>query len=94
MFNKFFSSKPTGRRVKYQNSPAASAEDDHKGAFRRHKPDYWLLIVPLALLTLGLIVVYSISPGLAAAQETNQNYYVTKQFIAIGMGIAAFLLSE
>jgi hypothetical protein len=31
---------------------------------RRHRPDYWLLVISAALIAMGLIVVYSISPGL------------------------------
>jgi cell division protein FtsW len=57
---------------------------------RRHKPDYWLLILMALLLTLGLIVVYSISPGLAASQHISQNYFITKQLIAVGLGLFTF----
>lgn len=57
---------------------------------RKHRPDYGLLIIPLALLVLGLIVVYSISPGLAASQNVSQNYYVAKQVVSIILGLIAF----
>lgn len=57
---------------------------------RRHKPDYWILILTAFLLTVGLVVVYSISPGLAASQNVSQNYFVTKQLIDVGLGLAAF----
>jgi cell division protein FtsW len=46
------------------------------------------------LLTLGLIVVYSISPGLAASQHISQNYFVTKQLIAVGLGLFTFWLAS
>lgn len=58
---------------------------------RRHRPDYWLVILGLMLLVIGLIVVYSISPGLSAQKNVGENYYVTKQLIAIGLGLAAFV---
>lgn len=58
---------------------------------RRHRPDYWLVIVSAILLTVGLIVIYAISPGLAAQKGVGENYYVTKQLIAIGLGVAAFV---
>lgn len=87
MFKKFFkrSNRPkyTGNRINIEN--------DNQLAYRRHRPDYWLLIIAFALLIIGIIVVYSISPGLAAAQNISEHYYVTKQFIAIGLGLAAFV---
>lgn len=59
---------------------------------RRHRPDYVLLIGSLTLLVIGLIVVYSISPGLAASQNISQNYYVAKQVIAILLGLLVFFV--
>ncbi len=58
---------------------------------RKHKPDYILLIVALFLMVIGLIVVYSIGPGLAAIKGVPENYYVTKQLIAIGLGLGGFV---
>lgn len=60
---------------------------------RRHKPDYFLVMVSALLLVLGLIVVYSISPGLAAQRNLSENYYITKQLVAIGVGTVAFILA-
>lgn len=57
---------------------------------RRHKPDYILLILSALLLVIGLIVVYAISPGLAAQNNVSNNYYVSKQFVAISLGLVAF----
>lgn len=59
-------------------------------AQRRHKPDYWLVILSIVLLALGLVVVYAISPGLSAQKNVSENYYVGKQLVAIGLGIGAF----
>jgi len=39
---------------------------------------------------IGLIVVYAISPGLAITKNVNQNYFVIKQMISIGLGLVAF----
>jgi cell division protein FtsW len=58
---------------------------------RRHKPDYLLLVFSILLLVIGLIVVYAISPGLSATKQVGENYFVTKQLIAVGLGIAAFV---
>lgn len=60
---------------------------------RRHKPDYGLLLIASLLTVFGLIVVYSISPGLANSQGISQSYFVVKQLIAIGLGIVAFLVA-
>ena len=57
---------------------------------RRHRPDYVLLLLSVVLLVVGLIVVYAISPGLAAQKHVSDNYFVTKQVVTIFMGIATF----
>lgn len=58
---------------------------------RKHKPDYWLLILCAILLAVGLIVVYAISPALTAAHHTSGGYYVSRQLIAIGLSLVAFV---
>jgi cell division protein FtsW len=57
---------------------------------RKHKPDYWLMVIGSLLLVIGLVVVYSISPGLSASQHTSQSYFITKQLIDVALGVAAF----
>lgn len=57
---------------------------------RRHRPDYMIFVLSLILSAIGLIVVYSISPGLAATKDVASGYFVTKQLIAVGLGLAAF----
>lgn len=59
---------------------------------RKHKPDYLLILITALLLAVGLIVVYSISPGLSAQKDVSENYFVTKQLTAIGLGVVAFLI--
>jgi cell division protein FtsW len=44
------------------------------------------------MLTIGLIVIYAISPGLHAQSGLGENYYVTKQAIAIGLGVGALVV--
>lgn len=58
---------------------------------RKHRPDYWLLILCAVLLAIGLIVVYAISPALSAANHVNGGYYVSKQLLAIGLSVVAFI---
>lgn len=61
-----------------------------RGGQRRHRPDYGLLLISLLLLVIGLVVVYSIGPGLAAQKHVSDNYFVGKQIVAILIGLVAF----
>jgi cell division protein FtsW len=51
-----------------------------------------LLVLSLILLVVGLIVVYAISPGLAAQKNVSDNYYVGKQLVAVLLGMVAFMV--
>lgn len=66
--------------------------DNAQGSARRHKPDYWLLVLSALLLAIGLIVVYSISPGLAVEKDVGQTYFINRQLIWAGLGLAAFFV--
>ena len=58
---------------------------------RKHRPDYGLIVISSILLAVGLVVMYSIGPALAAqGGGVGDNYFVTRQFIAIIFGLAAF----
>lgn len=61
---------------------------------RRHRPDYLLIILMAILVSVGMIVVYAISPALAATNGTSDNYYIIHQFIAIALGIGMFVLTS
>lgn len=61
---------------------------------RKHRADYWLLMLCVTLLSIGLIVVYAISPALSAAQHVSGGYYVSKQLIAIALSAVAFLITS
>ncbi len=58
---------------------------------RKHKPDYWLPLLATGLLAIGLVVVYAISPGMSALRGVSEGYFISKQFIAIVLGLAAFI---
>lgn len=60
---------------------------------RRHKPDYWLLVISAFLLAIGLIVVYSISPGLAVEKDVGQSYFINRQLLSVGLGVVAFAIT-
>lgn len=57
---------------------------------RRHRPDYVLMVLSIILLVIGLIVIYSISPGLSAARGVDDNFYANKQLVAIALGGITF----
>lgn len=86
-------SRRNGRRGRLSDPRRSARADisDTEAAFRKHRPDYWLLIISFSLVLIGIIVVYSISPGLAAAQGISEHYYVTKQLIALALGLVAFV---
>jgi len=60
---------------------------------RRHRPDYWLVIIALFLTVIGLTVVYAISPALSATKGGSGSHYVSRQVIAIVLSIVAFLIT-
>ncbi|HUP26746.1 MAG TPA: putative lipid II flippase FtsW [Candidatus Limnocylindrales bacterium] len=70
-----------------------TARTDSSGQ-RRHRPDYMLVVFSVVLLVIGLIVVYAISPGLAAGKHVSENYYVNKQIIAVLLGVVSFVLAS
>ena len=65
---------------------------DQAQQVRRHKPDYMLVLLAVMLLAAGFIVVYAISPGIAAARGVSEQYLISKQIIAIVLGLFSFLV--
>jgi cell division protein FtsW len=66
---------------------------ENKGQTRRHRPDYWLLILTVALAVVGIIVVFSISPALEVEKGVDGNQYVLRQLIAVGLGVVIFAIA-
>ncbi|HSW74299.1 MAG TPA: putative peptidoglycan glycosyltransferase FtsW [Candidatus Saccharimonadales bacterium] len=60
---------------------------------RRHRPDYWLVILMALLITVGVVVVYSISPALAIEKNVSNNYYLIRQLIAVTLGAIMFVIT-
>lgn len=60
---------------------------------RRHRPDYWLVVLCVVLLLIGLVVIFSISPAMSEVYHVSSNYYVVKQLIAITLGLIAFVIA-
>lgn len=71
-----------------RNIPRAESEIN-----RRHRPDYALPLLTSVLMAVGLVVVFAISPALSALNDVSETYYVSKQFIAILIGVAVFVVA-
>lgn len=61
---------------------------------RRHRPDYLIVVFMVLLLSIGLTVVYAISPALGAGKDVGENYFVIHQLIAILLGAAIFVFTS
>jgi cell division protein FtsW len=46
------------------------------------------------LLAIGLVVIYSIGPAIAGSAGLASNHFVTRQMIAIGLSIVAFVITS
>lgn len=79
-------------QFKSRSAPADRQESGEGRVQRRHRPDYWLVVITALLLAIGLIVVYSISPGLAIEKVVPQSYFISRQLLAVALGIVAFIV--
>lgn len=61
---------------------------------RRHRPDYWLVVLAVLLAAIGLTVVYAISPALSATDGGSGSQYVSRQLIAIALSTVAFFVTS
>jgi cell division protein FtsW len=69
-------------------------QPDTQTQHRRHRPDYWLLIISLALMVISLVVIYAISPALGMANHVSDSFFITRQAIAIALGLVAFYVTS
>ncbi|HUB92928.1 MAG TPA: putative peptidoglycan glycosyltransferase FtsW [Verrucomicrobiae bacterium] len=61
---------------------------------RRHRPDYWLIVIALFLVAVGLIVIYAISPALNVTNGSGSGArYVSRQLIEVALSAVAFLVT-
>lgn len=79
--------------------PKSSIATSEFGEARRHRPDMQILLYTAVLVLLGLIVIYAISPALIArvnsgGYELDQNFFLYRQLIYLGAGVAAFVLAS
>src|SRR5690349_6834695 len=79
-----------GARFGARFSPNSGGSDSMTAVGRKHRPDYWLIILCLLMLGIGLIVVYSISPAISKSEGVSGTHYVAKQLLAIALSVVAF----
>jgi len=60
---------------------------------RKHRPDYSVLVLSVALLVVGLVLVYALGPALGASKHVSNSFFLNRQMIAIGLSIVAFLFA-
>lgn len=60
---------------------------------RRHAPDYGLFAVAAVLTVFGLIAAYSSSYALGYAQFGDPNFFIKRQAVAAGVGLAGLLVA-
>ncbi|CAN5177741.1 stage V sporulation protein E [soil metagenome] len=83
------------RASQRRSRPTAPLRDrSEQQTARRHRPDYWLVAICALLLAIGLVVVFAISPALSESTHVSTNYYISKQLIAIGLSIVAFIITS
>jgi cell division protein FtsW len=76
-------------------NPRTARQHSVDPTVRKHRPDYGLVIIASILLVIGLIVMFAISPALAAlGGNVSDNYFVSRQFIAIILGCLAFFVAS
>ncbi|WP_066192869.1 MULTISPECIES: stage V sporulation protein E [Gracilibacillus] len=59
---------------------------------KQHKPDYWLITIVLAILLFGTIMVYSASSIWAEYKFDDSFYFLKRQLLFAGVGVAAMLI--
>lgn len=73
--------------------PRQARQDTSTQTARKHRPDYGLFVTAGILLLIGLVVMYAISPALAAqGGDVNDSYFVVRQFVAVAIGLVAFFV--
>lgn len=63
---------------------------------RRHRPDYILMLCMVMLLSIGLIVIYSVSPAISAqlAGDVDPNHFMYRQLMFLALGFGVFITAS
>ena len=58
---------------------------------RKHRPDYWIVVICSILLAVGIIIVYAIGPALKITTNLSPSYYTSRQILAVALSAIAFI---
>lgn len=72
---------------------ASEAGKGRKRKGLRKSADYTIFIITLALVALGVVMVYSASFYVAASREGDAHFYVKKQLIGMAIGLIAMIIT-
>ncbi len=65
-----------------------------EGEGRRHRPDFVLILIIALLSVLGLVLMYSVSPAIAALNDQPSSFYFSRHATFFVIGCAGLLLSS
>jgi cell division protein FtsW len=57
-----------------------------------NRGDRWLLVLPLALTAIGVVMVYSSSAILGMTRYNDPDYFLSRQLLRAGLGVAALIV--
>ncbi|MCL2174264.1 putative lipid II flippase FtsW [Candidatus Saccharibacteria bacterium] len=61
---------------------------------RKHRPDYLLVVLIVALALIGLVVLFSITPALTNGDDTATWHFMLRQGLFLVAGLIAFLIAS
>jgi len=61
---------------------------------RRHRPDYLLVVLIIALALIGLVVLFSITPALTNGDDSASLRFMLRQGAFLTVGLAAFFIAS
>ena len=92
------SRRQVGERRKPKNSIATEIRNALFGTVddlklgRKHRPDYFMVILIFVLSLIGLITLFSITPALTSGDDSSTTQFMVKQVAFLLIGITAFVI--
>ncbi|MFO0970760.1 MAG: putative peptidoglycan glycosyltransferase FtsW [Candidatus Saccharimonadales bacterium] len=84
------------RSTQSARCPRQSAKSGREDLGRRHRPDYILMLCIVILLSIGLVVIYSVSPAISAqlVGDVDPNHFMYRQLFFLGLGFSVFTVAS
>jgi cell division protein FtsW len=85
------------RRAKLEAAEIGSSLFDTAGALklgRKHRPDYLLVVLIIALALIGLVVLFSITPALTNGDDAATLRFMLRQGLFLVVGLTAFFAAS